>query len=138
MERIIHFFFLLAALIVVGMGVLLYYSLSQGHGVTVRLHQVNKIFDVVHRIRDNYIDAEKAAYKYAASDNPSDHAESALRLNEVNADMVALGALLHRNAGQATRLRQLPAAFATLYRLPRSSQTAGTVDSAPAFSLHTR
>src|SRR3546814_3102393 len=119
MERIIHFCFLLAALIVVGMGVLLYDSLSQGHGVTVRLHQDNKIFDVVHRIRDNYIDAEKAADKYAASENTADHAESALRLKEVNADIVSLGTLLHRNDGQVLRLRQHTAAFANIEQIGR-------------------
>src|SRR3546814_10356142 len=70
--------------------------------------------------------------------NPADHAESARRINEVNADFVALGALLHRNGGQAPRLRQLTAAFAKLDPMLRASQIAGQVDTAAALAIQRR
>ena len=114
MERIIHFGFLIAASVIVGMGLLLYGAFSRSHESSRHLYRINEILEVLHDVRVNYVRAELSARKYAASGTPADLAENARSVQQLKVNIVALKPLLTSDQNQQSRQQQLETAFAKI------------------------
>lgn len=112
MERIIHIGFLIAASVIVAMGLLLYAALLRSHESSQHLYRINAILDVLQEIRENYIRTELTARKYATSGNPADLTENAFWVKQIEANIAALKPLLEADPAQQRRQEQLTAAFA--------------------------
>lgn len=112
MARIVHFCFLISALVIVAMGWLLHDGLSQDQVLSVQQHEINRVLEAAHRVRDNYVRAEILAGEYAAHGNPDDLAEKEEILKQINADFVVLETQFHDDADQLQRLNELTDAYA--------------------------
>src|SRR5690554_4130800 len=124
MARIVHFCFLISALVILAMGLLLRDGLSQDQVLSARQHEINKVFEAAHRVRDNYVRAEILAGEYATHGNTADFVEKEELLKQIKADFAVLETQFHDDAAQLQRLNELTDAYAKVLPMLAAASSA--------------
>ena len=112
MERITRLNFLIAALIVIAASLFLYSALSRSSAFSQRLYQTHQALDILHQIREDYLEAELTARSYASSQDPAELEKNARRLARIDDSILALKPLVAGSPVSQQQLHQLTMAFA--------------------------
>ncbi len=112
MERITRLSFLIAALIVIATSLFLYSALSRSSASSQRLYLTYEALDILHEIRENYVEAELTARNYASSRDPAELKKNALLLTRIHTNIMALKPLVKDSPVSQQKLHQLANAFA--------------------------